>query len=389
MRLWKVFLKSLREQARDILVLSLTLAFAPLFVLLYYLWLPGGSTFYTVLVMNDDQGVRLPGGSTWVAAQEASQAIGHVTYADGKPLLVVRPVADRAAAEASLRNRSATVLMVFPRDWSRTIQAIREGNTSLSAPVIFGGDLTNPYYPVAAILATSAVDRYIQETTGRRPPATYTEEPLGASAARTEFEVYVPGLLVMAAVLLIFAASMAITREVESGTLRRLQITRMTSFDLLGGTSAALALVGAVATILTFLTALALGFRSQGPVWVAVLVGVATTVSTIGVGLVVACFCRNVAQAFVVANLPLTLMMFFTGAIFPVPRMTLVTIAGRGIALNDLLPPTHAVIALNKVFTLGMGLGDVVYELMALLVLSVVYFIIGVWLFQRTHLRAG
>jgi hypothetical protein len=45
-------------------------------------------------------------------------------------------------------------------------------------------------------------------------------------------------------------------------------------------------------------------------------------------------------------------------------------------------------VALNKVLTMGAGLGDVIYELAALLILSVVYFAAGVWLFSRTHLRA-
>jgi hypothetical protein len=31
----------------------------------------------------------------------------------------------------------------------------------------------------------------------------------------------------------------------------------------------------------------------------------------------------------------------------------------------------------------------VLYELTALLILSVAYFFAGVWLFQRTHLKAG
>jgi len=46
------------------------------------------------------------------------------------------------------------------------------------------------------------------------------------------------------------------------------------------------------------------------------------------------------------------------------------------------------VVALNKVLSLSAGLGTVAYELLALLVLSVLYFAVGVWVFQRRHLRA-
>ena len=233
----------------------------------------------------------------------------------------------------------------------------------------------------------TALDNYVQKKVNQPRPVAYKEEPMGASAARTEFEMYVPALLVLAAVLLIFQVAMTVAREVESGTLRRLQLTRMTAFDLLGGISATQVLIGVASVVLTFLTAVALGFRSQGPLWVALLVGALTSLATVGVGLWVACFARSVSEAFIYSNFPLILMMFFTGAVFPIPPVPLIAIGGRTIALFDFLPPTHAVVALNKVLTLGAGITDVAYELSALLILSVLYFAGGVWLFRRTHLR--
>jgi ABC-2 type transport system permease protein len=95
-----------------------------------------------------------------------------------------------------------------------------------------------------------------------------------------------------------------------------------------------------------------------------------------------------VAQAFVIANVPLGLLMFFSGAMFPIPRTTLFTVAGHGISPFDILPPTHAVIALNKVLTLGAGLQDVLWELAALLLLSAACFAVGVWLFKRLRMQA-
>jgi ABC-2 type transport system permease protein len=182
---------------------------------------------------------------------------------------------------------------------------------------------------------------------------------------------------------------MTVAREVEAGTLRRLQITPMTSFDLLGGISAALVLVGVASIVLTFLTALALGFHSQGPVWVAILIGALTSLSIIGMGLIVACFSRSVSQAFIIANFPLGLLMFLSGAIFPIPKVRLFVLGGREIGLYDTLPPTHAVTALSKVLTLGADLSEVAYELFALTLLSVIYFAVGVWLFQRTQMKRG
>jgi ABC-2 type transport system permease protein len=147
--------------------------------------------------------------------------------------------------------------------------------------------------------------------------------------------------------------------------------------------------IGLVAVVLTFVVAIACGFRSQGPLWVALLVSGIASLSIIGAGLIVACFSRNLTQAFLIANFPLALFMFFSGAVFPVPRINLFAIGDRSLALYDILPPSHAVVALNKVFVLGAGLSDVTFELIALTLLSIAYFAIGVWLFKRTHLRAG
>ena len=387
MRLWSVFRKTLQELSRDWLLLLLTLVFAPAFVYLYYLFFPGGSTAYTILVINRDVGSRVASGDIPDAGKGAIEAISRVAYANGNPLLRVKAVEDRAVAEAFLRNRDATAFILIPQGFSAAIQDARHGVGVEPTSITFGGDLSNPYYVVGALLATSAVDAYIQEASGIKPFVQYVEEPLGASAARTEFETYVPGIFVFAVILMVFLAAMTVAHEVETGTIRRLQITKMSSFEFLGGVSAALALVGMLSVVLTFLTALALGYRSQGPLWVAVLVGGVTSLSIIGVGMIIACFSRTVSQAFVIANFPLGLFMFFTGAAFPVPRPTIFMIAGRSISPYDILPPTHAVVALNKILNLGAGLDEVTFELVALAILSLVYFWIGAWLFKRMHLK--
>ncbi len=389
MRSFLVFKKTMREILRDKWMLGLTLAFAPFFVFLYWLWFQGGSTVYPIAVIDRDTGVTLPDGSIYAAGEEVSRVIQAVTYADGRPLLKVVQVADRAAAEKILRDRQATAFIELPPDFSRTLQALRDGDRSVTASVTFGGDLSNTYYLIGANMALTTVDGYVQKMTGQKPLINYVEQALGASAARTEFETYVPGTLVFSVILLIFLASMTVAREIENGTLRRLQLTPMTSFDLLAGVSSALLLVGAASSGLSFAVALALGFHSQGPVWVAFLISVMAGFSVIGLGLVVASLTRSVSQAFVVANFPLGLMMFFSGVIFPMPAMKLFTVAGHAVSPYDLLPPTHAVVALGKILTLGAGLKDVAYELTALVLLSALYFAFGVWVFRRMHLRSA
>ena len=372
----------MREQMRGIWMLVLTLIIPSLFVIMYWLFTGGGSTTYSVLIINQDAGSDLAGG------EQAIKAVQGMAYANGQPILKVIRVTDRVEAEVKLRNREAAALVIIPQDFSQALLMARQESQPITTTITMVGDLTNPYYTVVSVMAITAVDNTIQQIVGQPRTVEFKEEPLGASAARTEFEVYVPALLVLSVVMLIFQVAMTVAHEVESGTLRRLQLTHMTSFDLLGGISATQVLIGVVSVMLTFLTAVALGFHSQGPLWVAILVGAMTSLSTVGVGLLVACFSRSVSEAFIYANFPLILLMFFTGTVFPIPPIPLFTVAGRTIALFDFLPPTHAVVALNKVLTLGAGITDVSYELTILFVLSAIYFAAGVWLFKRIHLRS-
>ena len=387
MRAITVFRQTLREMSREVWMLTLTLAFAPFFVLLYWLILSGGSTTYTILTIDNDAGFQLADGTSLHAGREAVAALTRVTYADGRPLLKTRPVADLAEAEPLLRDRAAAAFILIPENFSETLARLQSGDRSMTTQITFGGDVSNPYYMVCVNLSLTAIDDYVMKATGQQPLIGYVEGALGASAARTEFETYVPGTLIFAVILLIFLASMTVAREIEMGTLSRLQLTPMTSLNYLGGVTAALVVVGTVAFTLAFVVAVVLGFRSQGPLWTAVLVGAITCLSVIGLGMVVASFTRTVSQAFIVANFPMAMMMFFSGIIYPLPKIVLFNLGGYEIGLYDILPPTHAVMALNKILGLGAGLGQVSYELSALVILSIIYFFSGAWLFRRFQLR--
>ncbi len=116
--------------------------------------------------------------------------------------------------------------------------------------------------------------------------------------------------------------------------------------------------------------------------------GSAEVRARVGVGLAVGALTRTVTRAFPVVNVPFALMMFFSGAIYPLPKIKMFEISGHVVGLWDILPATHAVIALNKILSLGAGLGDVGWELGWLSALSALFFGAGVWIFHRMHLRA-
>lgn len=389
MKMLSVFIKTLKETRRDWLALVLTLSFAPFFVVIYWLFFSGGSTSYSVLLLNQDKVVLQSDGTSFSASALIEPALATITYPNGTPFLKVQKVTDRDEAITRMRNREAVALLILPEDFSASLLAVSRGDVTRKVEITVSGDLTNPYYPLGMMMITAALEPLVGMTTGVESPLSISEEALGGSGARSEFETYVPGTIVFAVILLVFLASMVVAREVESGALRRLKLTRMSAFDLLGGITLVLMICGALSAGLALGTAVLLGFTSQGSMWLALAVSTLSGLSVIGVGLLVACACKTVTQAFLISNFPLGFFMFFSGSMFPIPKIVLGVVGGHSIGLFDFLPSTHAVVALNKIMTLGAGLGDILFELTALSVLSVLYFLLGVWLFSRTHLRAS
>jgi ABC-2 type transport system permease protein len=378
MKILQISWKSLKEQIRDWVTLGLSLSIGGFFVLLYWLMIPSGSTRFGVMVQNLDSGAQ---------GEKAVRLLETLTYPSGDPLLDVILVNDQVRAEDLLQDRDAEVLLVIPEDFSETLSLAARGEIQKPAELTLIGDLTNPYYAVGAVMAGSVIDEFVQVQTGEIRPIKYNEIALGSSAGRSEFDMYIPGILIVSVVMLVFSVSMTITYEVEAGTLRRLQMTAMKARDLLIGISLPIVLFGVLSLLLTLVIAIGLGFNSQGSVWLALFIGGMTAVAVVGVGLIVAAFSKSVSQAFIIANFPLIFFMFFSGAVYPIPRINLFQIAGIQISLYDILPPTHAVVALNKVLTMGAGLGGVWYEIVSLILLSLIYFGIGIWIFQQRQLK--
>ncbi|MBM3295568.1 MAG: ABC transporter permease [Candidatus Aminicenantes bacterium] len=386
MRVLAVFRKTVREQMRDLASLSMVLVLCPLFVLLYWLIAGGGSTSYKILVINNDAGMALEGQGVVREGDRLVEALRALKYQNGDPMLRVEVVKDRAAADESLRNRYAAALLVFPPDLSRMLHAPQEERMRFD-PVILSGDANNVAFAIASVLSFTALEAVVQSLGGYDPPFHWKEEFIGGAKPRSEFDAYVPGLLILSIILLIFTTALPLIREREEKTLRRLRVSRMSPFDLLGGVSLAQLAIGALSVVLTFLVAVALGFRSEGSLIAASVVGIVCTASVVAVGLVTACFCKSATAVLTIGTLPFFLLMWFSGAAMPITRLTLFHLGTRQFALNDVLPPTHAVIALNKILAMGASLGDVGYELAMLAALTVVYFAAAVWIYKRTQLR--
>jgi ABC-2 type transport system permease protein len=386
-KILSVVIRSSLEQVRRPVTLLMIVSLAPLFVFIYWMMSTAWVVSYDVGVLNLDQGTIDLGAGPVNGGAAALEAISKATSRDSIAALKVREVTDRVTAEKMLSDRKLTALFIFPVDFSNRISALQGGTEASPVPIQIVGDITFPNYMIGAAVAGSAVDAFIQYAAGRSNSTIWQEEPLRGSGTRTDFELSVPGLLVFSVVMMLFQIAMLVARDVQNGTLKRLRLTRLKASHYLAGLGITQLVLCGMLVILTFATAIAFGYSSEGSIFTGILIGVVTGISVIGVGLVVAAFSETETDAFVYANFPLFLMMFFSGAMFPFPRRALFAIGSFDFAITDLLPPTHAVNAMNKVLNLGGGFSDITGDLTSLGLLSVIYFGLGVWLFAVRQLK--
>jgi ABC-2 type transport system permease protein len=387
MRFWAIFRKCVTEHLRGWVLLLTALSMAPAFILIYSLVFNTNAETYGVLVLDHDEAVMSPQGRLRAADQvlEVLRDPGKHGVPAG---LTVRTVKDTAEADRLLRAHEAEMLLTLAPNFSRSILAVAGGEAQARVPLGLHCDVTNQRYSIAAILVGTAVEGVVSTLSARAPLMDYQETQLGGSRVPTFFETAIPGLLVSAVIMLLFTAAIALVKEVESGTLVRLRMSAVRPLEYVAAVGLSEALVGVLGVALSLLLARALGFQPAGSSWAALLVAAVASVSMVAVALVVAAFTRSANDVLIVGNFPFFLMFFLSGSAFPLPRMVLFEAWGHAFQVNELLPATHAVVAMNRVLLQAQSISDVAYEFLAMGVLSVVYLVLGAWLFQRRHLAA-
>jgi ABC-2 type transport system permease protein len=294
----------------------------------------------------------------------------------------------REKAMEKLRNTLADVLVVLPEDLSLLVLA-SPGSDDEPARLELVGDVTRMEYIIGAVWAEELINQYILRTAELRMPVSWTETTLGFSGRRSAFELYVPGLLILSIIMIIFSASAAIVREAENRTLERLLVSRLTAFEFLGGISLVQILLAILSLVFALLTAIALGYTLlPGTLGFILLISLLTAFSMVSFSLLVAAMCRSVKEVAIIGTFPLFLLMFFTGAAFPISGGELFTIGNYTVKLNHILSPTFAVEAMNKVLIRGLEVKAALPEMWAIVILTLLYFVTGTWAFRRRHMRA-
>lgn len=384
MRILSFFRKSLKENLRDLMILILTLVMAPIYVLITYAVFNNTSQTYHVIIDNQDRGAVFKDDARINAGEGVMAAAKDFRYSDNSRVFRITGTGDLKKGQQLLRDRTADLVMVIPGDFSSSLV---EQNSAKKASVEIYGDEGNPKYMMARVMIDAAIYDYVIKLTGSEFPLDIVSKPIENSAAPTPFGSYIPGLLALSLVSLMFTAVASIIKEVDKGTINRIKISHLRPMEFLTANSMTQAIIAVPVLLFAYVTAFCLGYRPVGSLLSVLIVGVISSFSIMGISLIVASFLKTIFELMTVGTLPYFILLFFSGAWFPMPVKTLFTIAGHNVSITDILPISHTVSAMSKILNYGAGLGDVMYELCAILILTVFYFSIGVRLFKRKHMR--
>lgn len=369
MKILAVTRKYLIELGREPLILGLTILTPLVFLLIYALAYNAPALVTHPLLVFDPQAL----------GQELVQVLQAERYPDGRPVFQVSHTQDLNAAELALKNQEATLL-------------VRVAGNPAQPVITLRGDALNLRFIQGSARLQTIVQRYQDERAGRAPVVQFIEQPVqaGRSALRplTDFEAYAPGVMIFAILMLIPQTAMLLAREVRWKTIQRLSLSRLSVAELLAGVCLAQMVVAMLQVVLLFTSGYLLGLRS-GSLLLSLVIGLVLSFSAIGLGLITACFVSNDSQAVNVGSVVTMLQVFLSGSFFAIPSPALFHLAGHEIGLFDIFPATHGMLALQPVVLYGAGWEEIRFRVLAALLLSILYFFAGIWIFQHLQFKKG
>jgi ABC-2 type transport system permease protein len=373
------FIKTFKENLRDWKIIILAIVFAPFFIYMMYMYMGGdpGSVLYNVALFNNDK--------KGAFSNELIGELQKIQTEDGRPVLKIITVSDSVTAKEMIRNKDADLFVTIPEGFSDSFNQLIASGKELLPPIKSYGDQANVKYMIAASFVDYTAFSYVSQKTGIEIPLNVEYEYAGRGKSLNEFDLYVPALLVLSIIMMLFTAGASIVREVEKDTITRLSLSKLRSSEFMTALSLNQIIIGLICLFLTLLAAFSVGYRTSGSIPLLLFVGALTCFSVISISIITSCFIKTMFGLLTLGCFPFFILMFFSDCFLALPKINLFSLAGHQVYVNDILPTATATRAFNKILNYDSGFSDVSFEILWILALSFVYFFIGVWLFRKKY----
>ena len=293
------------------------------------------------------------------------------------------PHASAAEAEALITRGEVSFVVTIPSDFGRRVM---RGD---KPKILIEADATDPSVASGAIstLGTVAAEALLRETGAEA-------QAVEAAAAKMQVVVHrrynpegitqyniVPGLLgVILQMTMVMMTAMALTREVERGTMENLLSMPATPVEIMLGKVLPYLGVGAV-QVAVVLTASKLIFSVpfMGAMWL-LLLGVFIFVSSLVIlGYLISTASRTQMQAMQLTFFFFLPSLLLSGFMFPYRGMP-----GWAQALGEIFPLTHFLRLIRAVMLKGADYAGVAQPMAALALFVILYAVLALLRFRRT-----
>jgi ABC-2 type transport system permease protein len=272
-----------------------------------------------------------------------------------------------AEMDRLMRRGSIALALTIPPDFTRHVlkgeRAQILAEVDASDPVAAGGVTA-----AVAALPERALEHDLLGPAARKPRQPPFEVVIHRLYNPEGINAYniVPGLLaIILSMTLVMMTAMAVTREVERGTMESLLATPATAFEVMIGKLLPYIAVGLVQTTVVLVLArllFAVPLAQTAAGWFALATGIFLFItSNLSLGYLISTLVRSQLQAMQVSVFYLMPSLFLSGFMFPFAGLP-----GWAQAIGEVLPVTHFLRIIRGALLKGQVLGDMGPDILAL-----------------------
>lgn len=289
-------------------------------------------------------------------------SLERTTYVDVRHL-----PASEAGMDELMRRGDISLALTIPPDFTERV--LKHDKAQILAEV----DASDPQAAagVAAAVAALPAEALRHDLKGATapqaaaPPFEVVVHRLYNPQGITSYNI-VPGLLaIILSMTLVMMTAMAVTREVERGTMESLLSTPATAFEVMIGKLAPYVVVGIIQTVIVLalarlLFAVPLARTAAG--WFALAVGIVLFItSNLALGYLISTLVRSQLQAMQISMFYMMPSLFFSGFMFPFQGLP-----SWARVFGEIIPITHFLRVIRGSLLKGQVLADMGPELLAL-----------------------
>ncbi len=339
----------------------------------------GGDMQFTIGVVNMDVNSTNVEWSNWF--------VGNLTDINGT---VVNHYNSNETGQQDLLNGGLHALIIIPEGfgnsidsyWSSPVDGASWENTTISL-----------YLDSGSMIAGSAIPPMIQQviyTTIYGDQVGSMELPIEVGSPSlvyvsdlSQWDFMAPGIFAFAALFMIMTVSQSLTFERDSGILRRMSTTPVSSAEFIVAKALTYMIVGVMQVLIVFGGSFAIGYRPDTDLLglaFAFLIIVVFTLSSVGMGLITAVISKSADTASGISFIFIMPQMFF-GTFMPLGGLTE--------AIGVFMPSSYVTHALTSLFLRGapVGMLSIWMDLLLVFIVGVVMLMIGTILFGRQNAK--